>query len=319
MKEKLLICGGTGFIGRNLLEKLPSKKYKIYATYYRSKPFKSSKINWIKCDLRKKKEIDRITKKKDIIIQAAATTTGSKDVINQPYIHVTDNVVMNAYLFRACFENKVKHVIFLSCTTMYKSSQKPLSETDFNPIKDINPKYFGAANTKLYNEKMCEFYANLGSTKFTAIRHSNIYGPYDKFDLEKSHVFGATITKVMKAKNSVTIWGKGSEKRDLLFIDDLVNFIYLVIKKQKNKFEIFNCGYGSSISINSLVKKIIKLSGKKLKIFHDLSKPSIPTFLSLNCNKAKKILKWKKKVSLEKGIINTLNWRKKIINSKHVQ
>ncbi len=319
MKQKLLICGGTGFIGRNLLEKLPTKKYKIYATYNKKKPFKSSKITWIKCDLRKKRDVDQITRKKDIIIQAAATTSGSKDIINQPYIHVTDNVVMNAYLFRACFKNKVKHVIFLSCTNMYKSSQKPLSENDFDPRKDIDPRYFGAANTKLYNEKMCEFYANLGTTKFTAIRHSNIYGPYDKFDLKKSHVFGATITKVMKAKNSVTIWGKGNEKRDLLFIDDLVNFIHLVIKKQKNNFEIFNCGYGSSISINSLVKKIIKLSGKKLKIINDLSKPSIPTFLSLNCNKAKKILKWKKKVSLDKGIINTLKWRKKIINSKYVQ
>ena len=57
---------------------------------------------------------------------SAATTTGSKDVVMQPFVHVTDNAVMNAYLYRNCYLNKVKHVIFFSCTTMYKSSKKPI-------------------------------------------------------------------------------------------------------------------------------------------------------------------------------------------------
>ena len=132
---------------------------------------------------------------------------------------------------------------------MYKSSLKPIKENDFNPLKDIEPKYFGVATTKVYNENMCDFFSRLGKTKYTAIRHSNIYGPYDKFDLERSHVFGATVTKVMRAKNEITIWGKGKEKRDLLYIDDLVKFVELVIKKQKNNFELLNCGIGKAISI----------------------------------------------------------------------
>ena len=103
---------------------------------------------------------------------------------------------------------------------------------------------------------MCDFFSRLGNTKYTAIRHSNIYGPYDKYDLERSHVFGATITKVMTAKKEVVVWGKGTEERDLLHIDDLVNFVKLVIQKQKKKFQLFNCGVGYSISINNLVKKI---------------------------------------------------------------
>ena len=66
------------------------------------------------------------------------------------------------------------------------------------------------------------------------IRHSNIYGPYDKYDLDKSHVFGATITKVMTNKNNrIEVWGKGTERRDFLYVDDLVDFISLAIKKQK--------------------------------------------------------------------------------------
>jgi nucleoside-diphosphate-sugar epimerase len=194
---------------------------------------------------------------------------------------------------------------------MYKSSKKPLKEEDFNPLKDIEPKYFGVATTKVYNEKMCEFFSSLGKTKYTAIRHSNIYGPYDKFDLERSHVFGATVTKVMNANKKVIVWGKGKEKRDLLFIDDLVDFVLLAIKKQKNNFELLNCGLGKAISINELVKKIIIASKKKLEIEYDLTKPNIPTYLSVDCSKAKKLLGWKPKVSLDAGIAKTIQWWKK--------
>ena len=102
---------------------------------------------------------------------------------------------MNSYLFRAAFEHKVKHVIFFSCTVMYPSSEHALKETDFDANKALYPRYFGVGNTKLYIEKMCEFYAGISDTKFTAIRHSNIYGPHDKFDLERSHVFGEQLQK----------------------------------------------------------------------------------------------------------------------------
>ena len=69
--------------------------------------------------------------------------------------------------------------------------------------------------------------------------------------------------------------GKGDEGRDLLYIDDLINFVELAIKNQKNKFGVYNVGYGSLISINNLVKKIINLSGKKLKIVNDLTKKAL--------------------------------------------
>ena len=311
MKKKILICGGTGFIGRNLVENLSkNRNYQVFATYNTTKKIKIKNVKWIKGDLRKDNFSKKITKNIDVVIQAAATTTGSKDVVMQPFVHVTDNAVMNAYLFRNSYLNKVKHVIFFSCTTMYKSSKRPIKENNFNPLKDIEPKYFGVATTKVYNENMCDFYSRIGNTKFTAIRHSNIYGPYDKYDLERSHVFGATVTKVMTAKKEIVVWGRGTEKRDLLHVDDLVSFIKLSIKKQKNKFELLNCGAGYSISINNLVKKIIKISGKKLKIKYDLSKPTIPTYLSVNCDMARKKFGWKPKVNLDNGIKKTVDWWK---------
>jgi nucleoside-diphosphate-sugar epimerase len=261
----------------------------------------------IQADLTDKSQIEKVVQGMDVIIQGAAVTTGAKDTITRPYLHVTDNAVMNALLFRAAFEHKVKHVIFFSCTTMYSPSPDPLREEDFN--HQIIPKYHGVAWTKVYNEKMCDFYSRIGSTKYTAIRHSNIYGPCDKFDLDRSHVFGATVNKVLNnTDGTLTVWGDGSEGRDLLYVSDLLDFVELVIAKQTEKFELLNLGCGENIVIRDLVQKLIAASGKKIKIQYDTTKPTLNFNITLNCDKARKQFGWSPKVGLDEGIQKTLKW-----------
>lgn len=312
MKKKILVLGATGFIGRNLVEYFANQSdIELYGTYYKSAPIKCPNIQMIRADLTSKLDVDRVTKGMDVIIQAAAVTSGSKDVINNPVIHITDNAVMNSLIFKSAYDHSVPHVVFFSCTVMYHSSDMPLKETDFDANREIYPNYFGGAWNKIYFEKMCEFYARLGRNKYTAIRHSNIYGPYDKFDLEKSHVFGATMTKVLTAKDKkISVWGAGEEERDLLYISDLIRFVEMVLSKQQSPFELYNVGYGSSISIKDLVQKIIDISGRQLAIEYDLSKPSIKTKLCLDSARAKEKLGWEPRVSLEEGIKKTLEWYK---------
>jgi len=312
-KVNVLILGGSGFIGTNLVKKFARKKnIQVIATYFKNRPKIISKhIKWIKIDLRNFSKVLKITKGVDILIQAAATTTGSKDVINKPYIHVTDNVVMNAYLFKAAQINLVKNFIFLSCTTMYKSSQKIQDENILVHHKNFIPQYFASATTKTFNEQMCRFYSNLGFTKYTVIRHSNVYGPYDKFDLEKSHFMGATITKVLTAKKSIEVWGEGKESRDFIYIDDLLDFIAKAIRLQKNFFEIYNCGSDKVYKIRDVVKKIINLSNKNISIIFNKSKPNIPVNISITSRKARKHLNWKPKISIDQGIKKTISWWKK--------
>ncbi len=309
MKKKVLICGATGFVGRNLTEQLSKRAdLDVHAVRFNRPEYACDNVTWHQADLRSPADIERVIQGVDVIIQAAATTSGSKDIVTRPFIHVTDNAVMNSYLFRAAFEHKVKHVVFFSCTVMYQSSPTALKESDFNANIPLHPRYFGVGNTKLYIEKMCEFYAGISDTKFTSIRHSNIYGAHDKFDLERSHVFGATITKVMTAKDKISVWGTGEEERDLLHADDLVRFVELSIEKQTEKYRLYNCGYGQAVTIKDLVQKIVTHSGKNLKIEHDLSQPTIKTSLFLNCDLAKSELGWEPKVSLDDGIKSTLAW-----------
>ena len=318
--KKILICGATGFIGRNLTDHFAALSgYEVHAVWHKRTPFENDNVTWVQGDLRKIEDVERLVEKMDIIVQAASTTSGSKDIVNRPYLHVTDNAVMNSLLLRASFDHHVSHFIFFSCTVMYPTSEKPLSETDFDASQELHSHYFGVGWTKVYIEQMCEFFARMGSTKYTVLRHSNIYGPYDKYDLERSHVFGATITKVMQATDKITVWGTGEEERDLLHVDDLVRMVKQSIKHQQTPYELFNCGLGKAISIRELVETIVRLSGKSLDIEHDLSQPSIKTSLFLDCSKAKKQLNWSPEVSIEEGIHRTLDWYKDTYSTKNLE
>jgi len=319
--KRILICGATGFIGRNLLDfYCKNRKYKIRATHFKRPALSEYEdVEWVQCDLRDPQQVSNILKDVDIVMQFAATTTGAKDIVSKPYIHVTDNVIMNSYLLREAFEQGVEHFIFPSCTIMYQKSEKALKEGDYNPADEILPFYYGAGHTKIYLENMCKFYAGLGETKHTVIRHSNLYGPHDKYDLEKSHVTGATVTKVMTSQNGlVTVWGTGEEARDLLYVEDFISFVESAIDKQEDKYQLYNVGLGSGIKIKHLVEKVIQCSGRDLKIKHDLTKPTVPTSLFLNCQKAKKDLGWTPEHSLEEGLIKTVGWyrNEKLFNTR---
>ncbi|MAE82862.1 MAG: hypothetical protein CMB80_09020 [Flammeovirgaceae bacterium] len=313
--KNILICGASGFMGKNIANYfLKSNMYNVYGVGNSRVPDNVEKYKFFfNIDLTTQQGIDAVFAgeiKYDIVVQAAANTSGSKDILARPYLHVTDNAVMNSLILRACYDYNVDHFLFLSCGVMYNPGKAPVTEDDFSADEKMPDVYFGVGWTKIYVEKMCEFYSRLGRTKHTAIRHSNTYGPYDKYDLEKSHMFGATITKVMTATDGdeIVVWGNGSTERDLLYVDDVVNFIELAIKKQKSKYELVNVGYGNSFSVSEIVNKIIKHSGKNLKISYDLSQPSINTKLALSSKKAKKLFGWFPKINLDDGIKRTIEW-----------
>jgi len=312
-RRKVLVCGATGFIGRNLVEHLSQRSdIELHGARHSRSAFPVEGVRWHEADLRRADEIERLVAGVDVIVQAAATTSGAKDIVTRPYIHTTDNAVMNSLLLRAAYEAKVKHFIFFSCTVMHCSSEAPLDEEAWDANLPMEPRYFASGWTKVYIEKMCEFYARLGVTRHTVIRHSNIYGPHDKFDLEKSHVFGATVTKVMtQSGGAVDVWGSGEEARDLLYVGDLVDFVERAMDRQQSAYALYNAGLGRAISVNELVAKIIAASGRKLEIRHDLTKPSIKTSLCLDCAKAERELGWKPRTTLDEGIRMTLDWWRK--------
>ena len=313
----ILVFGATGFIGRNMAEYFKSADNKIFVTGNKRK-IEDSSFGSLIANLTTEIGVTAVFERAklyfggdiDVVIQAAATTSGAKDTFNKPWYHVTDNAVMNSLILREELNHKIKHHIFFSCTVMYSAQNGKVDEnTVINEIQDI---YFGVGWTKVYLEKMCKFYSTLTKTKFTVIRHSNIYGPYDKYGLENSHFFGANLTKVLTSKSgdNIIVWGDGQDTRDLLSVEDLCSFVETAIKQQTSSYELFTLGSEHNYTTNEVVSKMIEITGSNNRILNDLTKPSMKINFTLDCTKAHE-LGWYPKTNLEDGIKQTISWYKK--------
>lgn len=314
-KKKVLITGGMGFIGRNMVNRFAARDdVSVRAVYFKSIPADELKnnpnIELVQADLTKRDDVKKVLEGVDVIIQAADVTAGAQVALSNPLSLITDKVIMNSLIMEQAIEAGVKHLIFLSCTNMYPNQINAVKESDFEREK-IHPKYFAIGTTKVYLEDMCKYLSQKG-VKTTAIRHSNIYGPNDKYDLERSHVFGATVTKVLtNTDGKMVVWGDGSEIRDLVYVSDLVDFVEMMIQKQQDPYELINVGASRGFSIKELAEKIITASGKQISIEFDTSKPMTNFSLVLDCSYAKEKYGWVPKISLDEGIKKTIEWYNK--------
>ena len=157
MVKSILICGASGFIGINLTNYFLSKQSEYDVTLVEHETpldFVGDYAQVIKGDLRNPEFVKKALSGIDIVLQFAATTSGSKVIVNTPHVHVTDNAVMNSLILREAYEQSIEHVVFPSCTVMYQPSETALKETDFDGRDRIYDKYFGVGNTKVYIEKM---------------------------------------------------------------------------------------------------------------------------------------------------------------------
>lgn len=311
MKTRVLVTGASGFIGRNIFEGLSQRKdFEVFGTYLKKRREFYRNPRMIRADLTRMEDAFEVTKGMDVVIHAAALSSGVK-IAADPLSFVPVNIAMNNCVYQAVYANKVTHMIFLSCSVLYPMNLGyPVKETDFNFDK-IYDKYRYGALVKICGEELARMYAEKRRNKFTVIRHSNIYGPYDKYDLEKGHVFAATITKVMQVhdEGTIEVWGNGEEKRDLLHSYDLVRFISMAIDQSDYDYEVFNVGTGYSLSVNELVNKIIYFSSKNLSIVYNILDPFVvPVSIALDYTKARKRFGWIPFMTLNQGIRETLEW-----------
>jgi GDP-L-fucose synthase len=318
--KKVLICGASGFIGRNLFETLSQRPdLDVYGTYNTKRFSKSRKL--YKVDLTDKESAMTVARNMDVVINASAVTDGSGAIKSNPNRYIADNIRINTNIIESAADNKVNHFIFLSCSIIYPACSNGLTgENDVN-ISMVHPAYWMSARIKIFCEDMCRNFANVSNCRFTIIRHSNNYGPFDKFDTKKGHFFSATVEKIMNPKDKhVIVWGDGLEVRDLLHVYDLVGFIEQAIRSNtKYQCDVFNVGSGDLLSIKSLVEKINKLSGKNLPIYYDTSKLSIDTKIALDTVRAKYFFNWQPTIDIDSGIRHTIDWyikNKRIINAK---
>jgi GDP-L-fucose synthase len=308
--SKILILGATGFVGRNLAEKL----YKEGYTNLRNHGFTRKLEGFgesVQGDLRDDKFVEEIMKGVDVVYHCAASTSNAVDTIYAPLLHVTPNVIINALTMEKAYKEGVKKFIFLSSSTIYpESGERAVRETD-NIYESIYKTYFPVGWMKRYAEVLCKMYSEIliNPMQTVIVRPANLYGPHDKYDLDKCHVTPASIIKVATRLDPIPVWGDGTEIRDLLYVEDFCEALQLIMEKEE-AHEIYNVGSNKGYSVNEVIQYLKEIEGLESPIDYVNNKaPMIPKRL-IDSYKIFYTLGWEAKTSIKEGLEKTLNWYK---------
>lgn len=308
--SKILILGATGFVGRNLAEKL----YKEGYTNLRNHGFTRKLEGFgesVQGDLRDEKFVEEIMKGVDVVYHCAASTSNAVDTIYAPLLHVTPNVIINALTMEKAYKEGVKKFIFLSSSTIYpESGERAVLETD-NIYESIYKTYYPVGWMKRYAEVLCKMYSEIliNPMQTVIVRPANLYGPHDKYDLDKCHVTPASIIKVASRLDPIPVWGDGTEIRDLLYVEDFCEALQLIMEKEE-AHEIYNVGSNKGYSVNEVIGYLKEIEGLESPIDYVNNKaPMIPKRL-IDSYKIFYTLGWEAKTSIKEGLEKTLNWYK---------
>ena len=309
--KKILITGGAGLVGQNLTNKLVANGHTNLRVHVHTRQprIKHDCVEYVHGNLMSYEDCLEVTKDVDIVVHAAASTSNAVDTVQDPLAHVTPNVAMNNFLIDSAYRNKVKKYIFISSNTVYPpKGDDPVLESDFL-FDDPYPVYFPVGWMKRYAEVQCELYAKYLPSPMTTvvIRPANLYGPHDKYDFAKCHVTPATIRKVADNLNPIPVWGDGTELRDLLFIDDFIEALELVIEKQ-DTYDVFNVGCNTVYSVNDVLFTMKQLVGNKNAIEYIKGKPSMIPTRRISSDKIKAVLGWEAKTPLHVGLLKAYEW-----------
>jgi len=220
-----------------------------------------------------------------------------------------DNLVIQNNLIHSSYLSGVKNLIFLGSSCIYpKLARQPIKE-DYLLSDYLEPTNEPYAIAKIAGLKMCEAYNFQYKTNYKCLMPCNLFGPGDNYDEYNSHFFPALIKKIHFAKENnlshIHLWGDGSPKRELMYVDDLANAAIYFLKK-KTKHTLINIGSGIELTIENYAKFIMQEIGIKLNIKFDKNKPNGTPRKIINSSIANSY-GWRAKFSLKQGFQETYN------------
>lgn len=310
--KKILVTGATGFLGANVVEELLRQGAKLRGTVHkRPLAIRDSRIEYMPADLTLKADCVRAVEGMDYVIMCAASTAGAAVVEKTPLAVVTPNVVMNAFTLEAAYEAGIKKFLFVSSNAVYPPYDHAMKEDEMMSGPPFE-KYYPVSWMKRFGEILCNTYSTWIKKPMPAIvvRPANMYGPYDNFDLETSHVLPALLRKVVERQTPLEVWGDGKEVKDLIYVKDFVRGMLLAFEKI-NTYDPVNISTNVPVTINDVVHIACELDGyTDAKIAYNSSKPVMLAMRQLDGSKAERLLGFRATTSLREGIANTLEWYK---------
>jgi UDP-glucuronate 4-epimerase len=314
--KNILITGGAGFIGSRLAKKLIEESdseiiiIDNFNQYYDPK-LKEARINNLlpqgkfklyKADITDLKELRKIFQENNIdaVIHEAAQA-GVRYSLEAPFVYEKTNVAGTLNILECCKEFKVKKLVFASSSSVYGDCREaPFKES----CRTDSPVSLYAA-TKKSVEMICHSYHSLYKIPMAGLRYFTVYGPWGRPDMA---LFKFT-EKILKGE-AIEVYGEGQMQRDFTYIDDIVAGTIAALEKDLN-FEIFNLGRGNPSGLMDFIEILEKNLGVEAKKeFLPMQKGDV-SLTYADISKAKEMLNWQPKVSLEEGVANFVDWYKK--------
>lgn len=263
-------------------------------------------------DLKNQQDVAKFIdlEKPEVIIDAAARVGGILANNDFPYQFIMENLQIQNNLIDTALKSGIEKFIFLGSSCIYpKLAPQPLKEEYLltNTLEPTNEWY---AIAKITGVKTCQAIRKQFSKDYVSLMPTNLYGIYDNFDLNTSHVLPAMIRKFHEAKfnnnAAVELWGSGTPMREFLFVDDMAEAVVFALENKLPDY-LYNVGTGVDLTIMELAQTIQKIVGHEGEIIWDGSKPDGTPRKLMDVTKMHE-LGWKHKVDLERGIKETYDW-----------
>ncbi|OGV06749.1 MAG: GDP-fucose synthetase [Stygiobacter sp. RIFOXYC12_FULL_38_8] len=310
--KKLYIAGHKGMVGSAIQRKFEAEGFDNFVTRTVDE-----------LDLRNQFAVTEFfeLEKPDYVIVAAAKVGGilANNTYRAEFLY--DNLMIESNLIHAAHQNNVEKLLFLGSSCIYpKLAPQPLKEESLlsGYLEYTNEPY---AIAKIAGIKLCESYYKQYGSNFYSVMPTNLYGPFDNYDLNSSHVLPALIRKFHEAtkqsmvnrQQSVVVWGTGTPKREFLYVEDLADAIYFLMNKIDAK-DIYdkgithiNIGSGEDVTIKEVAELIKKIVGYDGEIVFDTTKPDGTPRKLMDVSLLNE-LGWKYSTSLEEGIRKAYEW-----------
>ena len=299
---KIHLIGSRGMVGRNIIELSSAHNHVILSPT-------SAELNLLDAE-----SVQNYisANKPDMIIHAAGIVGGIQANMAQPVKFLVDNMQMGLNILMSAKVCSVKKFMNLSSSCMYpRDAENPLSE-DLILKGELEPTNEGYAIAKVTSTKLCEYINREDeSYLYKTIIPCNLYGQYDKFDPEYSHMIPAVIRKINNAKDqnlkSIDIWGDGLARREFMYAADFADFVYYAIDHFESMPQNINVGLGHDYTINEYYQKIANAVDYQGGFTHDLSRPTGMQQKLVDDTKLK-AFGWQPQTTLEQGIQKTYDY-----------
>ena len=305
--DKIYVAGHRGLVGSAIVRNLKSKGYTniIGRTHQELELTDQAAV-------RKFFEEER----PDVVVLAAAKVGGINANNTAPADFAWDNMQVQCNVIKCCHDYKVKKLLFLGSTCIYpKMAAQPIVEDALltGPLEQTNEAY---AIAKISGMQMCKYFKRQYGDNFISCMPTNLYGPYDNYDLKGSHVLPAMIRKFHEAKvqnaSSVELWGTGSPLREFLYVDDMADACVFLLENYDGEQHV-NIGTGKELTIKELAELVKKTVGFEGEIVWNSAMPDGTPRKLTDVTKLHE-LGWTHKVELEEGVQLAYDWFKENVD-----